>query len=156
LYCCNFDFVSWVFVDVRLFGVFSAPKRKRPRLKFDQESPTSPASSVAPSTKTESEMPPKAEETSSPRSEKNTTASPAVENGTRSCDPSGPVDGQQDLSKPESSGNQVLDCKSLAEGKEQGMVKEEVSILPSKSKEASFLETSVNPEEATVAAAAKA
>ena len=137
---------------MRLFGVFAAPKRKRPRLKFDEESPTSPVSSVAPSTKMESEVPPKAEETSSPRSEKNTTASPAVENGIRSCDPSGPVHGQQDLAKPESSGNQVFDCKGLADGKEQGKVKEEVTILPLQSKEASSLETSVNPEEAPAAA----
>ena len=151
MYYSNFDFGSWVFfVDVRLFGVFAAPKRKRPRLKFDEETPTSPASSVAPSTKMESEISPKAEETFSPRSEKNTTASPAVENGIRSCDPSGPADGPQDLAKPESSGNQMLDCK------EQGKVNEEVAILPSKLNEASSLETSVNPEEATAAAVATA
>ena len=81
---------------MRLFGVFAALKRKRSRLKFDEESLKRSGSSVVPSTKMEFEMPPKSEETSSSRSEKNAIASFVVENGIRSYDPSGPVDDQRD------------------------------------------------------------
>ncbi|ONK76420.1 uncharacterized protein A4U43_C03F27630 [Asparagus officinalis] len=110
----------------------TGPKRKRPRLKVEDDSSTSPASSVALSTKMESEMPQKAEDVSSPRLEKKTSGPSAIENGIGSSDPKRSVEAQQDPAKPEN-------CNQ---------VKEEVSVLPSKS--------NVNSEEATAAVEAKA
>lgn len=91
----------------------------------------------------------KTEEGSSPRSEKNASPSPAIENGIGSDDLNGAVDTQQDLAKPET-GNHG----SAADGREEVQVREEVATLSSKSKEASCVESNVNPEEAVAASAA--
>ncbi|KAL0921682.1 hypothetical protein M5K25_008779 [Dendrobium thyrsiflorum] len=74
----------------------TAPKRKRPRMRIEEESPTSPPSSIAlPATSsssaakldTEVALPPAGTkiDSASPRSEKN--CSPAIENGGFSSDP---------------------------------------------------------------------
>lgn len=101
----------------------SAPKRKRPRLRLEEESPTS--SVAATSAKIEAEMASKVEEVTSPRSKKNHEESGTVYNEIDSSDPSkGCVDNQKESVKQES-GNQVN------ESKEQEAIKEKVGILGS-------------------------
>ncbi|KAJ6810607.1 protein TIME FOR COFFEE-like [Iris pallida] len=125
-----------------------APKRKRPRLKLEDESPTSPA------TKPETELPPKLEEGSalvSPlRSEMKmaavaaAAASPAIENGSTALTDvctAGGLDHMQESAKPESSG-QVPEQKEAKE--------EIVLATASKSKEAPCSNSNTMLDEATV------
>ncbi|KAJ6839565.1 protein TIME FOR COFFEE-like [Iris pallida] len=123
----------------------TAPKRKRPPLKLEDESPTSPV------TKPEIELPPKLEEGSaaaSPsRSEKKTAAaavSPAVDNGDTDLTDAGTVAGGDHMQEPTKQ-------ESSSHVPEQKEAKEEIALTTtSKSKEVPCSMLNASLDEATV------